>query len=69
MFVDFGQPLGKMEGALEQVKGWGQTDEFFVGKDAFDFSAKGFVQAVVIIGKKKTAPFEIDAQTSNFLFI
>ena len=68
MFVDFWQAVWKLKRRFEEAKRRGQLDEFFVGECAFDFPTKGFVQAVVVVGKKKSTAFEIEAQAPQFLF-
>lgn len=68
MFVDFWQAVWKVKWCLEEAKRRGQLDEFFVGECAFEFPAKGFVQAVVVVGEEKSAAFEIEAQAPQFLF-
>ena len=68
VFVNFWQAVWKVKWRFEEVKRRGQWDEFFVGECAFEFPAKGFVQAVVVVGKEKSAAFEIEAQAAQFLF-
>ncbi len=68
VFVDFWQAVWKVKRRLKEAKRRGQLDELFVGKRAFEFSAKGVVQTVVVIGKEKPPALEINAQPPQFLF-
>lgn len=68
VFVDFWQAVWKAKRRLKEAKRRGQWDELFVRECALEFSAKGFVQPVVVVGKEKSPALEVQAQAAQFFF-